>query len=139
MHAQKSVHCIFHNYNTLHTHTVYIAPSPPADVSVSQSGVNSVLVSWSPPSGEPAVTGYIIYYWLFGRERLSQRAGPTANNATITGLIAGSYYITMVATSSTLPSAETAVQSIALGNSHNIFCLPRIILNAGSDLYLGGV
>ena len=97
------------------SHIVYIAPSPPADVSVSQSGVNSVLVSWSSPSGEPAVTGFIIYYQHFGRERLSQSVGSTANNATITGLIAGSYFITMVATSSTLPSAETAVESIALG------------------------
>ena len=61
------------------------------------------------------MTGYIIYYWLFGGERLSQSGAPTANNATITGLIAGSYFITMVATSSTLLSAETAVQHIALG------------------------
>ena len=61
------------------------------------------------------MTGYIIYYQHFGGERLSQSVGPTANNAMITGLIAGSYFITMVATSSTLPSAETAVQSIALG------------------------
>ena len=60
------------------------------------------------------MTGYIIYYRHFGRERLSH-VGPTANNTTITGLIAGRYFIAMVATSSTLPSAETAVQSIALG------------------------
>ena len=57
------------------------------------------------------MTGYIIYYQQDGGERLSQNAVATATTATITGLIAGAAYsITMVATSSTLPSTETAVQ-----------------------------
>ena len=87
------------------------APSPPSAVSVSQNGLDRVLVSWTPPSGEPSVTGYIIYYQQDGGERLSQNAGATATTATITGLIAGAAYsITMLATSSTLPSTETAVQ-----------------------------
>ena len=92
------------------------APSPPSAVSVSQNGLDSVLVSWTPPSGEPDVTGYIIYYQQDGGQRLSENAGATATTVTITGLIAGATYsIIMVATSSTLPSTETAVQTVTIG------------------------
>ena len=62
------------------------------------------------------MTGYIIYYQRDGGQRLSENAGATATTATITGLIAGTTYsITMVATSSMLPSNETAVQNITIG------------------------
>ena len=94
------------------------APSPPSGVSVSQNGVDSVQVSWKPPSGEPTVIGYIIYYQQQdGGHTDSQIAGATATNATITGLITGATYsITMVAaTSSTLPSNETAAVNITIG------------------------
>ena len=84
-------------------------------MSVSQNGVGSVLVSWTPPSGEPAVTGYIIYYQQDGGQRLSQSAGPTATTATITGLIAGTYSITIIANSSTLTSTETEAQTVTTG------------------------
>ena len=91
-------------------------PSPPSAVSVSQNGLDSVLVSWTPPSGEPDVTGYIIYYQRDGGQRLSENAGATATTATITGLITGTTYsVTMVATSSMLPSNETVVQTVSLG------------------------
>ena len=95
------------------------APSPPSGVTVSQNGLGSVLVSWTPPSGEPAVTGYIIYYQQDGGQRLSQSAGPTDTTVTITGLMAGANYtVTMVATSSTLPSNETEAVTIMIG----IYC-----------------
>ena len=92
------------------------APSPPSDVSVSQNGLGSILVSWTPPSGEPAVTGYIIYYQQDGGQRLSQSFGFTDTTATITELIVGATYsLTIVATSSTLPSNETEAEDITLG------------------------
>ena len=95
------------------------APSPPSDVSVSQNGLGSVLVSWTAPSGEPAVTGYIIYYQQDGEERLSQSAESTATTAIITGLMArATYSVTMVAISSTLPSNETEAETVTIG----IYC-----------------
>ena len=90
------------------------APSPPSGVSVSWTGLDSVLVSWTPPSGEPAVTGYIIYYQQEGGERLSQSAGSTDTTAIITGLMGETYSITIVTISSILPSTETAAQTIAV-------------------------
>ena len=84
-------------------------------MSVSQNGLDSVLVSWIPPSGEPDVTGYIIYYQRDGGQRLSVSAGAT-DTATITQLNAErTYFITMVTTSSTLPSTETAAQTVTIG------------------------
>ena len=92
------------------------APSPPSDVTVSQNGVHSVQVSWTPPSGEPAVTGYIIYYQQQdGGQIDSVIAGATAITTVITGLIPGATYsITLVATSSTLPTM-TAAGTISIG------------------------
>ena len=107
-------------------HTIFIvfyeptspAPSPPSAVSVSQNGLDSVLVSWTPPSGEPDVTGYIIYYRQDGGQRLSENAGAAATTATITGLITGAIYsISMMATSSMLLSTETAAQTVIIGNN----------------------
>ena len=93
------------------------APSPPSAVNVSQNGLDSVLVSWTPPSGEPDVTGYIIYYQQDGGQRLSVSAGTIATTATITRLITrATYSITMVATSSTLPSTETTARTVTIGN-----------------------
>ena len=84
------------------------APSPPSDVSVSQNGLDSLLVSWA--SGDPTVTGYIIYYQQHnGGQRHSLTAGATDTSATITGLITGATYsISVASTSGTLPSTETA-------------------------------
>ena len=83
-------------------------------MTVSQNGVDSVQVSWTLPSGEPTVTGYIIYYQQQdGGHTGSEVAGATATTATITGLMTGATYsITMVATSSTLPSTVTAAVTI---------------------------
>ena len=93
------------------------APSPPSGVTVSQNGVDSVQISWTPPSGEPAVTGYIIYYQQQdGGHTGSEMARDTTTIATITGLMTGATYsITMVATSSTLPSTVTAAETITIG------------------------
>ena len=93
------------------------APSLPSGVTVSQNGVDSVQVSWTPPSGEPAVTGYIIYsQQQDGGHNGSEVAEATATTATITGLMTGATYsITMVATSSTLPSTVAAAVIITIG------------------------
>ena len=107
-------------------HTIFIVfyaptspvPSPPSAVSVSQNGPDSVIVSWTPPSETPDVTGYIIYYQQDGGQRLSENAGATATTATITGLITGATYsISMVATSSMLLSTETTAQTVIIGNN----------------------
>ena len=94
------------------------APSPPSGVTVSQNGLYSVHVSWtSSPSEEPTVTGYIIYYQQQdGGHNGLEMTGATATTATITGLMTGATYsITMVATSSTLPSTVTAAETITIG------------------------
>ena len=92
-------------------------PSTPYDLSVSQNGLDSALVSWTAPAGGAAVTGYIIYYQQEdGGQRLSESAEANTTTTTITGLIAGAAYsINMVATSSTLPSTETAAETFILG------------------------
>ena len=97
--------------------TLLLAPSPPSGVTVSQNGVDSVQVSWTPPAGEPAMTGYIIYYQQQdGGHTDSEMAGATATTATVTGLIIGATYsITMVTTSSTLPSTVTSAENITIG------------------------
>ena len=92
------------------------APSLPSGVIVSQNGVDSVQVSWTPPSGEPTVTGYIIYYQQQDGEHTgSEIAADTATTTTITGLIpGGTYCITMMATSSMLPSTVTAAVTVTI-------------------------
>ena len=104
-----------------------IAPSPPSGVAVSQNGVGRVQVSWTPPPGEPTVTGYIIYYQQQdGGHTGSKMAGATVTTATITGLITGaSYFITMVAISSTLPSTATTAENITI-------TLPSTVTTAGN-------
>ena len=96
------------------------APSPPSDLTVSQNGLDSALVSWTAASGGAAVTGYIIYYQQEeGGLRLSESAGAAATTASITGLIAGATYsIIIVATYSTLPSTETATLTVTIGTVH---------------------
>ena len=97
-----------------------LAPSPPSHLDVSQNGPDSVLVSWRAPSEEPAVTGYVIYYQQQdGDQNLTESAATTAN---ITGLTVGATYsFTMVATSSTLPSTETAALNITIGKYKTAF------------------
>ena len=63
------------------------------------------------------MTGYIIYYQQQdGGHNGSKMAGAAATTATITGLMTrATYSITMVATSSTLPSTVTAAVTIITG------------------------
>ena len=63
------------------------------------------------------MTGYVIYYQQEdGGQWFSESAEASVSTMTITGLIAGAIYsVTMVATSSTLPSTETAALSVAIG------------------------
>ena len=93
------------------------APSPPTDVTVSQNGLGSLLVSWTPPSGGANVTGYTIYYqYSMILHSMTAEAKATATNATITGLIAGvTYSINVVANSTTLPSTVTTAPDITIG------------------------
>ena len=92
------------------------APSPPSDVSVSQNGLDSVLVSWT--SGDPTATGYIIYYQQHQpqQQRFLLVEGADATIATITGLITGvTYSISVASTSGTLPSTETTAPDVTIG------------------------
>ena len=90
------------------------APSPPTGVTVSQNGLGSLLVSWTPPSGGADVTGYYIYYLYSGT--LYSMSEATITSATITGLIAGvTYSINVVANSTTLPSTVTTAPDITIG------------------------
>ena len=94
----------------------YAAPSPPSDVDVSQNGIESLLVSWT--AGESIVTGYIIsYQQQDGVHSDSVNVNETVISTIITGLMIGATYsISVVATSSTLPSNETIPQNITIGN-----------------------
>ena len=85
------------------------APSPPSNVRVSQNGLNSLLVTWTPSEG-PNVTGYtVIYQQIDGQQYGSVTAkNNTDTNINITGLIAGaSFSIGVLTNSSTLPSPIT--------------------------------
>ena len=97
---------------------------------MSQNGLDSVLVSWTAPLGGPAVTGYIIYYQQQqGGQRFSESAGATATNTIITGLITGvTYFITMLATSSILPSTETSALNVTIGRGQPLIQRYNIII-----------
>ena len=95
------------------TFQLFFVPAPysPYDSRVSQNGLNSLLVSWSPPNNRPdRVTGYhISYQEQDGGHRGSVMTGESNLNTTITGLIAGATYsISVAANSSTLPSYPTS-------------------------------
>ena len=70
---------------------------------VSQNGVNSLLVTWTPSEG-PDVTGYTVHYQqIDGAQNGSVIA--TDTSVIITGLIVGATFSTSVsANSNTLPS-----------------------------------
>ena len=104
-----------------------VAPSPPSDVSVSQNGLGSLLVSWT--SGDLTATGYVIYYYQQQdiENRLSLTAGAT-NSATIIGLMAGATYsISVASTSGTLPSTETAApHDVTIGIELRQYCCGQV-------------
>ena len=84
---------------------------------VSQNGQDSILVSWT-VSGESIVTGYIISYkQQDGVHSDSVNVNETVISTIITGLMIGATYsISIVATSSTLPSNVTTAPDITIGN-----------------------
>ncbi|CAI8049668.1 hypothetical protein GBAR_LOCUS27344 [Geodia barretti] len=70
-------------------------PSPPSNVRVSQNGLNSILVTWTPSAG-PNVTGYTIYYYqINGGLSGSVTAAETDTSVVITGLIAGANFLSV--------------------------------------------
>ena len=82
---------------------------------MSQNGLGSLLVSWTPPSGGADVTGYTIYY-QYSMALPSMTAEATTTSTTITGLITGvTYSINVVANSTTLPSNVTTAPDITIG------------------------
>ena len=92
-------------------------PFPPSNLSVTQYGFSSVLVSWSPLDG---VDGYIIYYQEEGSRRYSRRAGADDTSVTLRGLSAGkTYSISMVAyTEIKLHSAEAGPVNITISRCY---------------------
>ena len=86
-------------------------------MSVSQNGLNSLLVTWTPSQG-PDVTGYTVYYQQQdGGPSGSVEAGQNDTSITIPGLIVGATYsISIVANSSTLPSTVTTGPSATIGS-----------------------
>ena len=75
---------------------------------VSQNGLNSLLVTWTPSAG-PNITGYTTYYQqINGRQNGSVTAAETDTSIVITGLtLGGNFSISAVTNSITLPSIVT--------------------------------
>ena len=93
------------------------APSPPSNVRVSQNGLNSLLVTWTPSEGLN-VTGYtVIYQEIDGGLRGSLTTAETYiyQRRYITGLIAGATFsISVSADSSTLSSIVTCGPNVTI-------------------------
>ena len=93
-----------------------IGPSLPSNVRVTQNGLESLLVTWTPSQG-PDVTGYTIFY----QQRNGKNSGlltveRTDTSAIITGLTAeATFSISVSATSDTLPSTTTQGKEILIG------------------------
>ena len=93
---------------------VSIAPDLPSNLTI--TGLDGFLVSWTPPSGGAVVTGYVIYYQQVGGNVMSVNSGANEANITINGLIGGNTYsVTLVATSTTLPSEVIGPNTFTLG------------------------
>ena len=94
---------------------------------VSQNGLNSLLVTWTPSAG-PNVTGYTIFYQQQDgghSSRHSMEAEETDTSVTITGLMRGATYsINIMANSNTLPN-DIAGPNQTIGKQYNchFFCL----------------
>ena len=97
-----------------------LAAYRPSGVRVSQTGLNSLLVSWSYSSSWPTVSRFFIsYYQQDGGHNGSVTAGQNDNNATISGLTAlTTYSIRILAKSLTFPGSPTST-SFNLGIHHN--------------------
>ena len=81
-----------------------------------QTGEGSLLVTWTASTGD-TVNGYIIYYQRDGGEEESSMVdGGATTSTTIMELSAGTYSVTMVATSTSFPSSNTTAQTVEIGN-----------------------
>ena len=86
---------------------------------VSQNGLNSLLVTWTPSEG-PDVTGYAVYYQqLDGGQSDSLVVNIINTSTVITGLMIGVTSVSVSASSSTLSSIEIYGQNIAIGIATN--------------------
>ena len=99
-----------------------LAPDPPVDLSVSQNGMNSVLVSWTPATtGSISPTGYTITLHPLQDspgEPVTATAGPTDTSTTVFDLIERAIYsVSIVANSNTLSSNITGPENVTIGNS----------------------
>ena len=96
---------------------------------LTQNGLNSILVTWTPSQG-PHVTGYTIYYQQQdGGHSGSVEAGQTDTSITIPGLIVGATYsISIVANSSTLPSTVTTGHRATIGTLFTHFTKPCVTI-----------
>ena len=96
-------------------------PSPPSGVMMSQNGLNSLLVTWTPSAG-PNVTGYTILYQQQDgghNPRHSVEVEETNTSITITGLMRGATYnISIMANSITLSSDVIAGLNQIIGIGH---------------------
>ena len=108
-------------YSWIYTFHLLLVVSPPTGVSVSRTGFNSVLVSWSAPSSAvPA--GYEVFYQVTGGSTLS--AGNTSNtDLTLTGLTLGTHSLFVVGYGAegapVLPSAYSNTTSVMIGEIVN--------------------
>ena len=95
-------------------------PSPPSGVMVSQNGLNSLLVTWTPSAG-PNVTGYTIFYQQRDgghSSRHSVEVGETDANVTITGLMRGATYNISITTNSITLSSDVITGNQTIGINH---------------------
>ena len=108
-------------YSWIYTFHLLLVVSPPTGVSVSRTGFNSVLVSWSAPlSAVPA--GYEVFYQVDEGSTLS--GGNTTNTElTLTGLTLGTHSLFVVGYGAegapVLPSAHSDTASVMIGEIVN--------------------
>ena len=108
-------------YSWIYTFHLLLVVSPPTGVSVSRTGFNSVLVSWSAPSSAvPA--GYEVFYQVGGGSALS--GGNTSDTElTLTGLTLGNHSLFVVGYGAegapVLPSAHSNTASVVIGEIVN--------------------
>ena len=92
--------------------------SPPTNLMVTQRGVTSVRVTWTPPSPAGDTTGYSIFYSSGQLTETVDVSGTSAREVMLRNLIeGGKYFISLLATSQHLPSEiVTETLQLVLGN-----------------------
>ena len=92
--------------------------SPPTNLMVTQRGVTSVIVTWTPPSPAGDTTGYSIFYSSRQLTETVDVSGASAREVMLRNLIeGGKYFISLLAISQHLPSEiVTETLQLVLGN-----------------------